>query len=71
MVHRIALLVGSLILAVTCARVPWAAADASQSVRTESGKVRCNVNENGQSHGGLGPTSFARQIKQVGSRKPR
>ena len=34
MVRRMALLVGSLIFAVTCAPTPWAAADDSQSVRT-------------------------------------
>ena len=43
MVRQMALLVGSLIFAVTCAPIPWAPADDNQSVRTESGRVRCYV----------------------------
>ena len=50
MVRPMAILVGSLTLALTCWPATWATADpsSSQYVRTESGKVRCWVTANNQ-----------------------
>ena len=60
MVRRTALLVGSLIFAITCAPIPLAAAENGRSVTTQSGKVRCYVHANDTSHGG-GPLVVCQQ----------
>jgi hypothetical protein len=63
MVRRVAVLGGSVVFAVSTVllgQATSAVADTgSQSVRTESGKVRCYINANDQSHGGLGPDVVA------------
>ena len=53
MVRRILAILGLLVVAVTFSPVLRAAADAdSQSVRTESGRMRCYVNAKDVGHGG-------------------
>ena len=51
MIRLVAVLVGSLTFAVTWGPDPWAAADDGQSVRTQSGRVRCEVHANEVYHG--------------------
>jgi hypothetical protein len=52
MVRRVAILIGALTSVITCVPTPWATADDPQSVRTESGRVRCYVYTNDVSQRG-------------------
>jgi hypothetical protein len=52
MIRVVAISVSSLLFALMPGVVPMATAAADQSVRTESGQVRCGVTANDQGHGG-------------------
>jgi hypothetical protein len=52
MLRALVFLVSTLMLAFMPETISSASADDSQGVRTQSGKVRCYVNENDVSHGG-------------------
>jgi hypothetical protein len=52
MTRTTTILVGVVMFAIALEAIPSASADDNQSVRTESGKVRCFANANDQGHGG-------------------
>ena len=60
MVHRLLSFAGTLVCALAVTLIPSAAADSGQSVRTQSGKMRCYVFANDVGHGG-GPRVACQQ----------
>lgn len=60
MIRAIMSVVGCLTIGTIVGPVPWALADTGQSVRTQSGKMRCYVFANDVSHGG-GPVVVCQQ----------